>query len=260
MLTLPDGTPIPEGLDFIKLLHEIEENCGKVTDEQLLAMGVRAPETLKNLGTVLLALDGLASCLWGCKGDDHTIEYIAGRACSSAKAALRLLRSGYYDEALLIIRSIGEITNLLLLFLADKDSLVEWKSADKVKRQQNYRPVKVRHKLAELSVPLLVDERRYSELSEVAAHVTPQTKPQLHNLLGVPTIGGHFQLIGALVTLNELAGVTALTAFAAAKLINPNEEVRKRVAELSLILLRSVGGIDLLNLEQVKRKLEESTD
>jgi hypothetical protein len=43
---------IPEGLDFLRTVSEMEDSCEKVTDERLSRMGVKAPKCLEKLGTV----------------------------------------------------------------------------------------------------------------------------------------------------------------------------------------------------------------
>jgi len=109
----------PEGSDFLKLVSQQEDACEARTASALPRLGKLAPACYRNLGTVLSLLDRAASCYWGCRGGDHVVEYIAGRSCSSARAARRLFEFGYYDESLSINRSIGEIANLLLLFNFD---------------------------------------------------------------------------------------------------------------------------------------------
>src|SRR5262245_13348972 len=103
----------PEGLEFLKLASEQEDSCEKHSHTRLLQMGHKAPQCLENLGTVLSLLDRAASCFWGCHEGDHLIEYLAGRVAASARASLRLLYFGFYDESLSITRSIGEAANLL---------------------------------------------------------------------------------------------------------------------------------------------------
>jgi hypothetical protein len=49
------------------------------------------------------------------------------RSVSFGRAAMRLAKLAFYDEALSIVRSIGEIANLLALFAPDKVALEEWK-------------------------------------------------------------------------------------------------------------------------------------
>jgi hypothetical protein len=106
-------------------------------------MGVKAPECLKKLGTVLAEADAVGSCFWNCPGEGyeaHTVQYMVGRAASYGRAILRLARSGFYDEALSLVRSLGEIANLLMLFHLDSAAMADWKASDFQMRQNHFRP------------------------------------------------------------------------------------------------------------------------
>jgi hypothetical protein len=115
-----------------------------------------------------------------------------------------LLYFGFYDEALGLIRSIGELGNLLLLFNQDRTVYANWRALPDDQRRQQFRPVKVRIALERIAkvksvrlTLLSVDEGRYSTLSARSAHVTPETKPQDYNVMGCsrqwwPISGGGF--------------------------------------------------------------------
>ena len=47
---------------------------------------------------------------------------------SRARACVRLLKFGFYDESLSLTRSIGEIANLLCLFTIDKAEPEKWRT------------------------------------------------------------------------------------------------------------------------------------
>lgn len=251
---------LPEGLEFLKLIWYQEGRCEDETDRQIPDMGIKAPQCLTNLGTVLSLLDRAASCFWGCPGSDHTIEYLTGRVYSSARASLRLIRFGFYDESLSITRSIGEIANLLFLFFNDRSAFNQWKGSTKRERMNNFSPARVRLALDALGVPLPMEANRYSELCEIATHVTPETKPQAHNLAGRPVLGGYFQEGGVLVSLNELAAAVSIATFASSKLMSLEDEIRKRIGSESLKLLRSVGAVDVIQMPQWWEKLRNNSD
>lgn len=244
----------PEGLDFLKLVSEQEDKCEAETRCRIPDLGKKAPLCLQNLGAVLSLLDRAASCFWGCRGGDHVIEYLAGRAYSSSRAALRLLLFGFYDESLSITRGIGEIANLLLLFNQDAVALAQWKQSNKRVRKEQFSPVKVRVRLETMKLPVLINESKYGELCEVATHPTPQTKPQTHNPLGMPFAGAMFQEAGVIVALNELAEATALALIPLPKLLGYDNQKRSEIKEAGFTLLSSVGALDVLT---EKRKFEE---
>lgn len=257
---LPSGKPYPEGLDFLRAAWEMEDRCEELADAVIPTLGEKTPECLKRLGQILSLFDRTASCYWECRGGDHVVERVAGRAYSSAKASLRLLRLGFYDESLALTRNVGEIANLLFLFSNDEATLDDWKASSESKRHSKYRPVAVRIKIEALGLPIPVDQDRYKILSGIATHVTPETAPQAHDDRLKPTLGGYFQEVGLMVSLNELAAATAVAAVCAADLIGVSEERRKRIASESVALLRSIGGVNIKNAHQLSRHVNTPFD
>jgi len=110
---------LPLGERFLDLLVTQEERCMADTTSQIRSLGKTTPKTIENLGTVLSLLDRVGSCYWGCAGGDHVPEYVTARCASTARASLRLLYHGYYDESLSLTRSLAEAANLLFLFFSD---------------------------------------------------------------------------------------------------------------------------------------------
>ncbi len=247
----------PQGRAFLDLIWSQEDKCEETTAQQIPTMGVKAAQCLEQLGTVLSLLDRLATCHWGCREGDHIIEYLVGRGYSSARAGLRLLHFGFYDEALVMARNIGEIANLLFLFFNAPTEFEQWKQASERERRNNYSAYAVRMRLETLGVPLPVDQDRYSYLSGSATHVTPTTKPQSHNIMGQPVLGAFFQEVGVLLALNEIAGTIAIIAISAAKLVQLDDTLRKYIGQEALKLLRSTGGIDIVHINETWRQLRQ---
>jgi hypothetical protein len=247
---LPDGRPVPEGVDFLDLVFHQEMQCHTETRETFKDLGEKAPRCLSDVGTVLSLLDRLSSCRWGCAGGDHLLEYVTGRAVSSARAAIRLMFAGYYDESLALTRNIGEIANLYSLFCANPTALDEWRSADDKVRRQEFCPPGVRRRLESLSAPIPVSQERYAALCEVGTHVNPRTTPENHNVLGMPGGGASLQKAGFILALNELAVPLALTAVFATRLINTTERIRHRIGSAGRALAESIGGITILEKEK----------
>lgn len=233
---------------FIRLITNQEDACLRFSDRQLSRLGDKAPITFSHLGAVLSLLDRMSACYWRCNGGDHLAERLAGRCCSSARASLRLLRSGYYDESLSLTRSVAEAANLLFLFWHKPQSLSDWKAADDRARWNGWRPAQVRKKLEALNVLVPASDERYSEYCEIGTHLTPHTWPQAHNPQLKPTLGGYYQQMGYLVCLNELAQMTALATFSAAHVIKLNRDKRKLIAKSCIALIRNTGAIDVLNV------------
>jgi len=72
------------------------------------------------IGVALSALFQAATCYRSCSGGPHILEALAGRSYNLAAAAYTVITRGFYDEGLLLIRSIGEIANLIALSASDK--------------------------------------------------------------------------------------------------------------------------------------------
>ena len=210
------------------------------------------------LGTALSYLDRIASCWWGCRNGLHIEERLLGKAVSNSSASLQLIRSGYYDEALGLIRQIGETTNLLCLFMQSPELNEKWKDASEKEVRQEFSPVKVRLKLEELPLPLPMDYDTYKLLSGQSVHVNPSTTPQSHNPFNLPTIGGYFQEAGALLSLNHLAGLVGWLLWIAVTLIKPPTDQRA-IIDASVALLRSIGGVNLNSVQEYFNKLRASS-
>ena len=243
----------------MELIWKQEDCCESATRQELLRAGKKAPKCYQGLGTVLSLLGRITTCYWGCTGGNHMIERVAGRAYSSACASLRLLHFGYYDESLLLTRSIGEIANLLFLFSRDAKALADWQRLDERSRRKKFKPVAVREKLEALEIPLPVDQDRYGLLSGEAAHVTPSTTPQAHNATGRPILGGFFQGAGALLALNELAAAVAVVTACAAKLAGIDREQSRIVSAESVALLRAIGGVQITQMRAIWDQIRTGT-
>jgi hypothetical protein len=123
--------PIPDdftGVDFLNRVTESEDTCSTITAGRIRHLGKRLPECYEALGMALALLDCAAACWWGCSQGDHRMEYLIGRAANSAYAALAMTRQGYYDQALSGARTLGEIANLLGLFVAEPKQQQRWKT------------------------------------------------------------------------------------------------------------------------------------
>jgi hypothetical protein len=115
-------------LEFFAPSWAAESECERVTDETLPKLGKKAPLTLPSIERVLVYLDAISSCFFGCPGGDHAVERLLFRSCNRARASIRLLRMGFYDESLMISRAVGETANLMLLFTCHPTAMQDWKN------------------------------------------------------------------------------------------------------------------------------------
>src|SRR5712671_6182669 len=164
----------PTGRNFLTIAQHLADLSSKATDSFRTNAGGLYPKTLAGTGNVLSILYRLACCAYGCKGGDHQIEWLVGKFVNQATSAHRLIRAAQYDEALMIIRGMGEIANLLFLFQNDKNELAAWKATDKRIRFKQFFPGEVRKRLTKLlRIGPLIDEDRYNALCKIATHPTP---------------------------------------------------------------------------------------
>lgn len=168
---------------------------------------------LQIIGTSMSALYQAATCHRKCYGGGHVLEGLAGRTYNLAGSAYHLITRGYYDEALNLIRGIGEICNLISLSVVDKNALREWLSLDQKKRRNKFSPAEVRRILKKKGMlPIYADDDWYSNLCEEYTHVHPGTRPNMHNDVAVPTVGSLYQASGLEKSIGELATGLGFTA------------------------------------------------
>ena len=195
---------IPSGLDHLDMLADIEA----ITYRELSRNLAESVTDRRMIGTALSVLYQAATCHRKCNAGPHVFEALCGRIYNLAVGAYLLALRGLYDEALNLIRNIGEVSNLIALSVVDKKALTEWLSSDKKTRLRKFSPSEVR-KALERQEPtlLLADHDWYSCFCEAYTHVTPKTKPNMHNSQGQAYAGGVYQPEGLKNALSELATV-----------------------------------------------------
>lgn len=252
-----DSPELPEGSDFLHHVSDMEDECEQITDKWISTAGVQAPKCMDRLGSVLSLGDRVGSCFWHCPGggyETHVVQYIAARSTSYGRAALRLLRFGFYDEALSLVRSLGEIANLLMLFELDAKAMEKWKLSDLSARNRHFRPAQIRDQITLLGGTIPMDSTKYAQLCELATHPVPELRPQLFNQHGAITVGGYFQEMGALVALNETAALESIIVFLSAKLCNVPVDQRRQIKRACLECVEAAGSVDLSNLPDLLKK------
>ena len=221
---------IPNELAHLRMLATLSENTRHASEPELR----KHAEDLRIIDTSLSALYQASTCHRKCHGGAHILEALAGRAYNLGGASYILISRAFYDEALNLVRSIGEISNLVLLSVVDKDSLGSWLSADRKTRLKDFSPAKVRCLLeAQGTAPMYFDKDWYSLLCDKYTHVSPRTRPNLHNDEGLPHVGGALQPAGVADSVSELATVLGCVAMVICKYFDFDDlfgELRTAVA------------------------------
>src|SRR4051794_36857888 len=106
-----EPSEFPVGQEFLTLTQEIADASSKGADKFCAEAGERLPQTMEAAGTILSFLYRFACCYYGCRRGDHQIEWLIGKFVNQSVSAHRLVRAAQYDEALTLIRGMGEIVN-----------------------------------------------------------------------------------------------------------------------------------------------------
>ena len=195
---------IPTGAAHLELL---DLGARYAFQQGQTALQEKEAENLQFIGVCLNVLYQAATCHRKCHGGGHVLESLCGRAYNLAAAAYQLTKIGYYDEALNLVRGIGEIANLVALSAFEEGAIQEWLKLNDKARRNKFSPGRVRDRLKKTGVvPMLVDDDWYSNLCEKYTHVTPKTRPNFHNDQQ-PMCGGFFQQKGLDEVLGRMAGV-----------------------------------------------------
>jgi hypothetical protein len=206
-------------------------NIVQVRQSVLLSNSYDWREFERLLSVSIEVLYEVSTCAHGCRGGDHRIEYITGRSYNLAVGAVSLINLGLYDEALCLVRQLGEITNLLALFAAVPSRYTEWVTAKRGQRLKNFSPQAVRNALGQLKdLGIPIDEHWYRMLCEEAVHVTPDTLPNAHNDEKRPMVGGRHDNEARQITVSHLANVANWVAILAAGLTGQNELLERAAA------------------------------
>jgi hypothetical protein len=231
------GEPFPEGSNFSARALIAEEACDLLTRGSISESD---RQLLEEIGTVLSLLYRFATCYWGCHGKGHGIESLAGRAFTSSRSAVRLIGFGYYDEAFALIRGIGELGNLLFLFMLKPEALRHWFVVSEADRWKHFGPGKVRKAIKTAGSIVPIDEAQYSWLCGVGVHVNPETTPQTHNKEKQPHLGAFFQKDGHTKAIATLGWCLFITFGVIAKNANVDgiykDEMKKAWEKLGEVL------------------------
>lgn len=188
---------IPSKVDHVQV---VTENIKNVQKQSLCELKGREEE-LALFGTCLSALYQASTCHRKCWGGNHVFEALIGRSYNLSCASYSLICSGFYDEALNLIRSLGEIANLIMMSIVNPPKISEWVNADKATRMRKFSPVEVRKILGD---DVVMNGSLYANLCEAYIHITPMTKPNKH-IEGISGhVGGMLQLEGIDKSLEQL--------------------------------------------------------
>lgn len=233
---------------YFETVCSSERNIAAVTDDAFAneALGARAPAIASLLSEALESLGQLASCAWGCRGKDHTIENLLRRLVNLALGARSLTWAGYYDEALLLVRSGAEVVNLLQLFSLQPEKERAWRAEPESK---DFTPVKVRLAIEHGGGSPFIDQHCYAALCKVAAHATHDFALTSHDLSEnrATRVGPWFEVSGLLLILGEILAIVQPTLLVAGTLTEQPFERQRELGRLARDLERWRPPITIQN-------------
>ena len=226
----------PVGRAYLEDVRNLERNREVLFEEWLASdVTVDAPDILEAIGTALEFLDTIQTCPFGCQLNDgsHLELHFLARANSNAKAAMRILLTGYFAEASALIRSLSEIDDLLRLFLLSRESFEKFRNASEGVRGGQFGPAQVRHQLnvhLEGNFPVESNREYYQLLSRSFAHFF-STGNYSHNAsemcadaggLGLESVGRP-EMMATLMALNLIANSVSTALLFAVPILDSNE-------------------------------------
>ena len=222
---------VPSGRHFLEVAETFGDLNRHATHQQLH----RFEEELHVLGISQSIIYRVATCYHGCLGGPHIFESLAGRTYNLACSAYHLIERGLYDEALNLIRSLGEIANLFCLFFFDEEALKTWLHSDTKTRMNNFKPVDVRKSLEKTGKKdlMIATKDWYSKFCSEYTHVHPGTKANMHNERGQGHAGGRVQEKGLTYCIVELANCCTYIAMFASQYGGRNDLFKELRTTLS---------------------------
>lgn len=196
---------VPSELEHLRFLSEMNRQNRSLSELEL----EKHSSELRLLGTSMNALYQAGTCHRKCWGGGHVLETLVARIYNLACSSYSLISIGFYDESMNLVRSIGEIANIIVMSVGRKEQIQEWIHSDKKTRMKKYSPAKVR---AIIGDQALMDGEVYSNLCESYTHITAGAKPNMHNEVDLSICGGRMQPDGISKALDELTNIVVPVA------------------------------------------------
>lgn len=204
---------MPEMPANLTLLHQGEEILHQRT-VSLVEANADLADHLSLTERVMDVLDLLRQH-YQANDDERTISHLGIRVFNSFATAWKLMASGYYQPATLILRDIVETTNLVNAFRIDRTLIEKWRKADRRSLKRDFGPASIR-KILDNAAGLGKSRREeiYIKFSTLAGHPTVDGFSMLRPK-GMDAQIGPFSDITALRAVMEEMGMLALqTGFA----------------------------------------------
>jgi hypothetical protein len=213
-LTLSYDTAMPAiGSTFpanLLLLHRGEEELQR----RAVRLAEANPDLLDHLGISERAMDVMDMLRKHYQADDdeRAISHLGIRTFNGFATSWKLVASGYYQAATLVLRDIVETTNLINAFHVDRTLVEKWRKADRRTLKRDFGPAAIR-KILDDDAGLGKSQREaiYIKFSTLAGHPTLDGFAMLRPL-GMDAHIGPFSDVTALRAVLEEMGMLAQQA------------------------------------------------
>lgn len=232
---------MPKVPDNLLLLHQGEE----VLRQRALSLIETTADLADHLSITERAMDVMDMLRQHYQADDdeRAISHLGIRTFNGFATAWKLMASGYYQAAALILRDIVETTNLVNAFHIDRSLIEKWRKADRRTLKRDFAPAAVRKILDDAAGRgKSRREEIYIKFSTLAGHPTlsgfAMLRPQ-----GMDAHIGPFSDPTALRAVLEEMGMLAPQAgFAFCIYLNTNIEACRQVANYFLVGAMDYSG------------------
>lgn len=166
--------------------------------------------------------------------DELSLLRLSIRCFNSGASALRLLRCGYFQPAMTMVRDLIEVYFLMDLFIKEPQAFNDWRTMSEKDRKEHFKPVRVRERLDKIDgYKERKRQKTYNVFSQHAAHVNPNG----HHLIspGNVTRIGPFPDFGLLrAGMVELATHLGFASVVVCNLVKTDQEEALRVKAVFL--------------------------
>ena len=233
---------------FIEQMKGLESECEIISEVLLLDNNREYVMHWEAFDKLFQHLYLVCCCHWGCHEKGHVFERLGGKSINNIAVARRAMLQGYYDESLSLIRTVGEIANLLNLFWLHNEKIQEWLDVDERIRIRQFGPAAVRKVLADSGWLVPFSEKHYKYLCETSVHPTPSGVPNAYSNELQPVLGCVFQEDGLRFCFWNLLWSLSVVAGPIAKLANLERSKAEELIEFTVpVFTAACENLKILN-------------
>ncbi|MFD1745780.1 DUF5677 domain-containing protein [Rhizobium helianthi] len=152
----------------------VDETAIVAAHDRMIASDEDLSRHLDHINSCLDFLSRLPELHTETNEDELTLLRLSIRCFNSGASALRLLRCGYFQPAMTMVRDLIEIYFLMDLFTKQPQSFRDWRTMSEKERKKHFKPIRVRERLDEIDgFKEKKRQKSYDMLSHHAAHVNP---------------------------------------------------------------------------------------